>query len=284
VIRHLPSALLRVSTFFAATDGLSQVRPIPFTAEPPTIDGKLDEPFWQVSKPTYVDRPRTRAGAITAPPPMVCKLAWDSQFLYFGYETQDAYLLGPGVGKQGGPREGLQTTPVDSERDRRPNLAQIYVSPQGSLTEFWQVQHSSDNEFHAHACVVAPESEWRNRGRPTNGDIQIDRDRFATDAGAGVAHAIHLLPKTDGEPSNDASDFDAGYSGEIRLPWATLGLPAARQRADGTYNLANHELRILAAAINPHAGQTRCWSSGELPTNRKIHFSAERWPRYRLTK
>jgi hypothetical protein len=262
VIRHLISALDRVSRFFAATAGATDVREIARTSEPLTIDGKLDEAAWRAAEPILVDRPHGRAGLIATEAPMVARLLCDEHYLYLGYELRDTDLVATGA-------------------EKHLDQAEFFISL-GSSTEFWEMHHSAGNRLNNHWCRVPPAEERRKKTRPQSGDVTIDRERFVPDEGQhSVARAVHLLPKADGSPStlNDPADVDFGYSGEIRFPWSGLGLPAERRRQDGTYRLSGLEVRVLAAALNGNGGQPQTWSSGELP-KQKFHFSASRWPRY----
>jgi dienelactone hydrolase len=278
VIRHLPSALLRVSHFFAATDGLSAVRPVYRAAETATIDGKLDEPLWKAAEPILVDRPHGRAGVIAEQPPLVVRLAWDERYLYIGYEVRDTQLVALGTGKEVGPAGNRREAAVEYAPEKHLDLVEFFVSPGGSLTRFWEVHHAAGNQLNTHWCVVPSQQEWRKLVKPAYGDVHFDRERYIDDDGnARVARAVALLPADGGQPStvNRPDDLDTGYTGEIRLPWVGLGA-GDRKAAPGS------ELRLLAAVLNGNGGQARYWSSSELPS-RMFHFSASRWPQYRLS-
>jgi hypothetical protein len=163
------------------------------------------------------------------------------------------------------------------------DLAEFFISL-GSQTEFWEMHHSAGNYLNNHWCVVPPPATWQTSGKPQYSDVKFDRERYVADDGTlRVSRAVHLLPKADGKPStiNDSSDIDAGYTGEIRFPWSGLGILADRRQKDGGYRLTGMEIQVLAAALNGNGGDARYWSSGELP-KQMFHFSASRWPRYRL--
>jgi hypothetical protein len=161
------------------------------------------------------------------------------------------------------------------------DLVELFISL-GSREEFREIHHTAGNHLNDYACRVPPESQWTKRGRPLYKDVIFDRERFIPDEGQfTVARAAALLPQADGAPStiNDPSDIDTGYTGEIRLPWGGLGLPAKRRRTDGGYDLAGLELPILAAALHGDSGEAVYHSSAELPMQ-MFHFSVRYWPRY----
>jgi hypothetical protein len=102
--------------------------------------------------------------------------------------------------------------------------------------------------------------------------------------------AVKLKPKADGTPStvNDSSDVDAGYTAEIRLPWRSIGAPAAAAswienkpapRVPGPWKMAGQSVSLLSV-----------FQDGDLP-ERYHHSSATKepgwfhktqpaWPRY----
>ena len=283
VIRHLFSALDRVSRFFAAVEGASDIGEIVKTDQPLTIDGKLDEPAWRDAERILVDRPHGRAGLIAEEPPMIARLAWDEHYLYLGYEVRDNDLVAIGTGKQVGPPGNRREASEEYLPEKNLDLVEFFISP-GSQTEFWEMHHSAGNDLNNHWCKVPPPSAWQKNGKPQYADVIFDRERYVGDEGQfTVSRAVHLLPKADGKPStvNDSSDIDAGFTGEIRFPWSGLGVPADRRTKDGGYRTAGMDLQILAAVLNGNGGEARYWSSGELP-KQMFHFSASRWPRYQL--
>ena len=107
---------------------------------------------------------------------------------------------------------------------------------------------------------------------------------MADDGEFTVARAVQLKPRKDGKPStvNDPADRDTGYTGEIRLPWAGLGAPAAQRRADGSYALAGTRLPILAASLNGNRGEAVYHSSAPSLPKLMFHFSVALWPKHLL--
>ena len=83
---------------------------------------------------------------------------------------------------------------------------------------------------------------------------------------------------------NKSDDVDVGYSGEIRLPWAGLGMPAGKRRPDGSYDLKGFELPMLAVVLNGNGGTPVYHSSAAGLPRQMFHFSADRWPRYVLAE
>jgi dienelactone hydrolase len=283
VIRHIITALDRVSNFFATAEGMAEVCAIGRAKEPITIDGKLDEDVWRTTEPVLANRPHGRSGQVADQPPLTARFAWDDDYLYVGYEVRDTDLVAIGTGRQIGPPGNQREASAEYLPEKNLDLVEFFVSL-GSPTEFWELHHSAGNHLNTHWCTVPTAAELRKRVKPQLADVKCDRERFIADDGQRtVARAVRLLPKEDGQPStvNDSSDTDAGYVGELRLPWAGLELPASRRRPSGGYRLDGLELQILAAALNGNGGDARYWSSGELP-KQMFHFSSGRWPKYRL--
>ena len=291
VIRHIISALDRVSRFFAATSGAGETREIVHAKEPPTIDGKLDEAVWRGAKQILVDRPHGRAGLVAGESPMIVRLAWDDRYLYVGYEVRDTDLVTFSSG------EFRATTPPGNRRDVSPNylpdmnldVAQFFIAiggpPPEGRTEFWEMHHGAGDYLSKFWCVTPSARMLRKKIRAEVSDVTFDGERFVSrDGRVSAASAVHLLPKNDGKPStaNNSTDTDTGFTGEIRFPWSGLGVAADRLHTDG-YRVAGMELQFLGAVRNGNDGEARTWSSGELP-NQPFHFSAGRWPRYLLAK
>jgi dienelactone hydrolase len=250
VIRHIISALDRVSRFFAATSGATVPHEMVRATEPPKIDGKLDDAVWKGAEQIHVDRPHGRAGLFADPPPMIARLAWDDDYLYLGYEVRRADA-------------------VDEGDDG--NRAQFFLSL-GRPTEFWEIQHTPAGELSMQWCMMPTAAELRAKTKAELADVRRDRERFvANDSKHTLAHAIGRLPQ------------DAGISGEIRLPWPGLGLPAERKQREGGFRLSGLELQVLSAVSRGQGSEARTWSSGELPSQ-PLHFSASRWPHYFLAK
>jgi hypothetical protein len=180
----------------------------------------------------------------------IARLAWDEHYLYLGYEIRNADL--------------------DGERDKLAS-AQFFLSL-GRPTEFWEMQHTAGNEFSTHWCVVPPAAELRAKPKVEPADVRRDRQPFvANDGKHSASHAIEQLPN------------DAGFRGEIRLPWSGLGLPAERKQKGGGFRLSGLEMQVLSAVSCGQGSEARTWSSGELP-GQPLHFSASRWPRFLLAK
>ena len=251
VIRHVFRALERVAHFFAAVDGASVPQTVARAASPPAIDGRLDDACWREARTIRVDRPLGRSGVRTDPPPMVARLAWDEHYLYVGYEVHD---------------------------DGSPSLL---VAPGGLDKPFWDIDHTAGNELSCAACRVPPRSQWTARGMPQPQDVVRDRERKIEGGGEQtLAHAVQAFPPAGGSAASGAPQ-PAGFSGEIRLPWISLGLAKELRNKDGSYDLANLALPILAVHTPPEASKSAPHSSGELP-KQPYPFSADRWPVYRL--
>jgi hypothetical protein len=100
------------------------------------------------------------------------------------------------------------------------------------------------------------------------------------------AGAVSLSPRKDGKPStvNDAGDVDAGYTGELRLPWYGIGAPlVARTREGdkpGPWKMAGREISILAVVQNGDTTEHYFTSSPATLHNAFFIQQAEHFPRY----
>ena len=200
--------------------------------------------------------------------------------MYFAYELRDRDLVVIGTGHESGPPDDRRPTSEEYLPEKKLDLVELFVSL-GSREQFWEIHHTAGNHLNNAWCRVPSARRFGpprgSRGMPI---VTFDRQRFIPDDGPfTVARYVALLPKADGRAStiNDPSDEDTGFSGEIRLPWGGLGLPAKLRRPDGSYDLVGLELPMLAAALHGDTGQAVYHSSAELPLQ-MFHFSASRWP------
>jgi hypothetical protein len=131
-------------------------------------------------------------------------------------------------------------------------LVQLLVSS-GSREEFWQLELSGDEPPSAAYCRVPSLTECTKDGPPRLAQVSLDKERKL---GA------------DGKTS--------GVTGEVRIPWADLGMPAGG-------HMAGVELPLLAVLETGADDEAAIYSTGELP-KQPPHFSARRWPKYKLAE
>ena len=270
----------------AAATGTSVIPPTPVyrARTTPVIDGKLDDDCWQNAVVVVANHRYAAPGQRTEPPPLIARFAWDEHYLYIGYEVNDTNLIALASGRESGPPGNRRMTPEEYLPEKGLDLAEFFISF-GSEREFWEIHHDAANHLNNLAVELPPAEALAKIAKPGYKDVTFHRERFVPDdRNFTVARAVQLKPRKDGKPStvNDPADRDTGYTGEIRLPWAGLGAPAAKSRADGGYAMAGTCLPILAASLNGNGGQAVYHSSApHLPTL-MFHFSVALWPKYLL--
>jgi len=148
------------------------------------------------------------------------------------------------------------------------DLAEFFISF-GSVREFWEIHHDSANHLNNLAVELPTAEALAKIPKPSYKDVTFHRQRFVGDDGTfTVARAVQLKARVGGKVGkaakagpgdknatsplstvNDPADRDTGYTGEIRLPWAGLGAPAAQRRADGSYAMAGTRRLPLATSV-----------------------------------
>ena len=280
--------------------GESPPAPIWKAAAPPRIDGVLDEPAWRQAAAIPVHFIHGKVSQRAAEPTATARYTWDDDYLYIGYETCDRNLVALGSdaceGPEGNKRQGLEhahkTVPVD--------VMEFFVSCDDP-NFFWEIHHNAANQFND-IWITVPAREWplARSSRATSGILFGFAEVLADDVPAGRRLAMAARPKADaeGRPSsvNDDRDADTGYTAELRLPWAGLGVPTSLQtwvevesreppggkvRVRGPWKMAGSELRILAAFQDGDRADRYHHSSPTLPGD-FFHKGWSNWPRYRL--
>jgi hypothetical protein len=154
----------------------------------PTIDGRLDKPFWRGAAWTedFVDiegdvraRPRYRTRA---------KMVWDDTCLYVGAEMEEPHVWG-----------------TLTQRDSivfHDNDFEVFLNPTGDNHRYYEVEINALNTIFD---LFLPKP-YRNGGPADHGwDVK------------GLRTAVHV----DGT-LNDPTDTDRGWTVELALPWAAL--------------------------------------------------------------
>jgi len=270
----------------SAAFGTSAVPPTPVyrAKTAPVIDGNLDDACWQNAVMVVANHRYAAPGQRTAPPPLTARFAWDERFLYIGYEVNDTNLIALASGRESGPPGNRRMTPEEYLPEKGLDLAEFFISF-GSERGFWEIHHDAANHLNNLMVELPTAGALAKIPKPGYKDVTFHRERFVgDDREFTVARAVQLKPRKDGKPStiNDPAGRDTGYTGEIRLPWAGLGAPAAQHRADGTYALANTRLPILAASLNGNRGEAVYHSSAPHLPRLMFHFSVGLWPKHML--
>ena len=265
--------------------------PVYETTTPLVIDGRLDKPAWRDAIPVAVNVLVGKAGEKSDAPWMTVKYTWDSQYLYIGYETFDTNLVALGTDVRKGPPGRQRQGAVIFQKDSKVDVAEFFVTF-GDPHFFWELHHNALNQFNDIWCVTVDPSWPIAKSSMVNYGILFNRQEYVDDDGPNtVAMAVHLKPKADGTPStiNDSSDTDTGYTAEIRLPWKSIGAPAAAQtwikatktspRLPGPWKMAGQTMRLLAVVQDGDL-KTRYHHSGTGPIPDWFHKAHDMWPRY----
>jgi hypothetical protein len=252
------------------------------TAQPVKVDGVLDEDCWKQAVPVKADHIKGEEGKISAEPRMVAKYAWDDRYLYIAYEIFDTNLVAQGNGAIKGPadnrREGCEISPPD-------DVAEFFIGF-GDSNMFWEVHHNASNQFND-ILVFAGLPGWQ-KDRPEMARCNIywaKNEYIQDDKDHKLAWAAQVKPRADGKPStvNDGADTDAGYTAELRFPWAGIGAPSSAKANDGWKKMAGREIVLLAVTENgDFKDQPYFTSCPTMPKADFFHNHFVRWPRYKL--
>ena len=293
-ITRLPILLALAAT--AVADEPAKPEPVYKTETPLVIDGKLDEPAWQKATPIAADFELSKTGVKSETQHMIVKYTWDDHYLYLGYETFDANLVAVGKDeKQGPPGNQRQSCEIyDAKKDgAKVDVVEFFVSF-GDEHFMWEIHQNALNQFNDILCVAVDPAWPIAKTAMSTYDIIFAPNEYLADEGEyTVKMAVHLKPKADGQPStvNDSSDTDTGYTGEIRLPWRSIGAPTAaatwierkpEPRLPGPWKMAGQTVSILAVVQDGDLKERYHHSS---PTKKPgwFHKSQPDWPRYQFT-
>lgn len=163
-------------------------------AQPPVIDGKLDDPAW-VSAPWTIDfrdiegdakpNPRFRTRA---------KMGWDEEYLYIAADMDEPHVWGTLT-----KRDSIIYNDNDFE---------VFIDPDGDNLDYYELEVNALNtQFDL--MLTHP---YRCGG---NYDIGWDID--------GLRTAVDIRGTL-----NDSSDIDDGWSMEIAIPWKSMESHANR--------------------------------------------------------
>jgi hypothetical protein len=261
------------------------------SAEPVTVDGRLDEPCWGRAQAIRVDYIVGRRGELSAVPHMVVKYCWDDQYLYIGYETFDTNLVAAGEGKFDGPPGNRRETCAQSCLDAKMDLVEFFITFGGNRGA-WEIHHNALNCFSDLRVAIHPPdplaqvSNDSDMKLPRGGQLHIDGLQFIADGKkCKLASAVALKSRYPEKPStvNDPRDTDVGYTAEIRLPW--VGLMAAQETHRSGDNdkesadMSGRNVRILAV-MSDNDGATQYYHSSPTFGGGWFHAGITTWPEY----
>ena len=288
MIRTLKIVVMSVvlSTGLIGAEPPRHSHPVHHARKAPAIDGKLDDACWKKAKPVQAFHPHGEKGKKAEPPPLTARYAWDEGYLFIGYEVNDSSIVAIGTGKKDGPPQNRRPQSVEYLPEKNLDLVEFFISF-GSNRFFWEIHHNAANHLNDLWIELPTAAELAKIPKPSYKHVTFHRDRYVGEEDSfTVKRAVRLKSKADKKSStiNDESDFDTGYTGEIRLPWAGLGAPAKFRKPDGGFNMQGRRLLVLAVILNGNGGEAKYHSSGENPSPLMYHFSARKWPRYELTE
>jgi hypothetical protein len=252
------------------------------TDKPVVIDGVLDDACWKVAEPVRVEFAYGQQGVKSEPLPAMVYYAWDHQYLYVGYETFDASLRAAGAGEDEGPRDGRHAAcDVGGDND----VFEVFVSFNDPHF-FWELHHNASNNF-SDIWVVVAGKDWPlyKSSRSYQGIVWCKKESLCEGGLEGVTlqTAVRLKPKQDGKPGtvNQDDDVDAGYVGELRLPWKSLGAPNAWLNARSP-KMDGQSIVLFAAVQDAQRTPRYHHTSPNQKITGMFHTEAAGWPVYRL--
>jgi hypothetical protein len=297
--------VLGLAAFQAVNGAVSAAEPeavvrVPRAAVPPVVDGRLDDACWQRAPVTAVDFVMGKPGQKADRIPMKCRLTWDDQYLFIGYETFDDNLIAVGTGEEQGPAANRREGAKIHDPPVKIDVAEFFITC-GDDHHFWEFHHNARNQFNDVWCAVIDDKQPVTKTALARYGIHFGHGEHLEDdpgAKASFAAAVTLKPKADGAAStiNDDSDTDTGYTAELRLPWAGLGTPLARETLimveptkpdgpkisyHGPWKMEGAEIRVLSVCQNGDL-ENRYHHDGPLFPGGWFHKGAPVWPRYLL--
>jgi glucose/arabinose dehydrogenase len=205
-----------------------------WAAQPPVLDGKLDDPVWKDAQVVesfhsrWLD-PEQKDPRLQKPPTRtVARLLWDRQYLYFAAEMEDADVYATETTQDG----AIWTNDV----------FELFFKP--------SAQHTGYYEFEINAANAKLDMFLPSRGAGGYA-------RFAKDRPFHIESAVRVRGTL-----NDWSDKDEGWTVEGRIPWsdflATGGTPTPGEvwlhalcRYDYSVGLENQSLSSNAPLTRP---------------------------------
>ncbi len=197
------------------------------TATPPTIDGRLDAAEWQGAEvtPAFV---RFDNG-VEVPLACTARLLWDSDALYVGFDADDEDLIATFTGRD---------DPLYTE-----DVFEVFLDPDG------------DGKFYTE-LEVSPRGVLFDALFPSHRKDLERSKRFTLD---GFKAAVTL------RGSLDTPGGDAGWSGELRIPFASVSHAPRRPPQPGD------TWRINLYRIDMHGKDDGHWTAWTTTQSSDFH-------------
>ena len=186
----------------------------PRAAEPPEIDGKLDDPAWSKAA-TYEGCFAFGDDKKREAPRTVWRVTWDEQYLYFAFECADADIIAPKV-----------------KRDDHVyfnDCVEMFILPEFRTGSYWEIVISPTLSIFD-GLHSKPADQWGPVSRP---EENVQGIRFAS--------------RINGTPDK-SDDEDVGYTVEVAVPFAQLP-EYSRARP-----MAGQTLRFMLVRLDKNKG------------------------------
>ena len=218
--RHTPRPSVRTALITLAVacclPGCGGVAPVPppggrpakavvcsFTEESIQVDGRLDEAAWQTAADVgEFSLPWLGAAARPAEKATRAKLLWDREFLYVSADMDDADLYADITEQDGNTWEN--------------DVFEVFLKPSATEPAYY--------EFH-----VTPLNTQFDVFLPRRGHVS----RFKKLDEFGIESAVQLRGTLD-----DWADRDAGWTVEMKIPWASLAATGGRPQPGDEWRFA----------------------------------------------
>lgn len=208
-MRSLIFLLLLVPRLAAAFDippevGAPRTYLCPKTANPPRIDGKLDDEAWRAAPRTADFLDIQGPGLPTPPFRTTAAMLWDDDYFYFAFRLFEPHLQ-------------ASFTERDSYIYQQDNDIEIFIDPDGDNHLYYELELNALNTVWD-LMLVRP---YRDGAPAVHAwDIQ------------GLRTAVNLEGTL-----NDASDTDTAWTAEVAIPWAVLGQAAQRPAPPAPFHI-----------------------------------------------
>ena len=249
------------------------------------IDGVLDDAIWKKSKIYRGDYIQGKVGQLSNDPRLEVRYAWDSHYLYIGYETFDHNLIALKLKGQQGPADNRrQNCAIWHPDNRKLDVVEFFITF-GNEHFFWELHHNARNDFSDVLCLVNMPGWEKEKPSIAQWKIYFGSEEFIQDEGPyKLERKVKLKANADGKPSTigNEKDTDSGYTAELRLPWLGLGAPLSAQTSGrGPWQMAGRKIRLLAVVQDGDLKQ-RYHHSGSVFNDAWFHHGVKSYPVFKL--